>query len=76
MAYVIINDPTGGLTSTVRCGNENTSTKQYATVTGGYQNTSSGKYSFFDIFCSVKTLGKNPEKNTILNVPTKLIKSV
>jgi|694.fasta_scaffold02019_3 hypothetical protein len=46
MAYVIINDPIGGLTSTVRCDNQNTAIRQYATVTGGYQNTSSGKYSF------------------------------
>jgi len=45
MTFVIINDPIGGLSSTVRCGSNNNAKSAYSTVSGGLQNTSSGKYS-------------------------------
>ena len=43
---VISFDPVGGIDTTVRLYSNNSAIRQYATVTGGYQNTSSGKYSF------------------------------
>jgi len=45
MAFVIIDDPVGGLSSTVRCGSSNNARSPYSTVSGGALNTSSGKYS-------------------------------
>jgi hypothetical protein len=39
MAFVIINDLSGGTTSTVRQGNDNTVYSPFSTVSGGRLNT-------------------------------------
>ena len=44
MAFVIINDLTGGTTSTVRCSQGNSATAVYSTVSGGRSNTSNQEY--------------------------------
>ena len=55
MAYVIIDDPVGGINSTVRCDNNNAARCNYSTVLGGYSNTADKNYGtivggFFNLF--------------------------
>ena len=45
MAFVIINDLSGGTTSTVRCGQNNAALAAYSTVSGGRNNTAVGTTS-------------------------------
>ena len=45
MAFVIIDDPVGGVTTTLRCGQNNTAPAGYSGVLAGRCNTSSGAYS-------------------------------
>lgn len=45
MAFVIIDDPVGGASTTLRCGQNNTAPAGYSGVLAGRCNTSSGAYS-------------------------------
>ena len=56
MAYVIIDDPVGGINSTVRCDNNNAARCNYSTVLGGYSNTANSNYGIILLLLLIQQL--------------------